>query len=244
MTILAGTSGYSYSEWKGFFYPEDLPSMEFLRYYATKLPTVEINNTFYRLPNTSILENWANQVSETFRFSLKASQKITHFKRLKEADEETTYFIKTSRFLKDRLGVILFQMPPYFKKDLPRLQGFLELIPKDIRAAFEFRHESWFEEDVFTSLREHDCALCLADTDEELAVPFVATAGWGYMRLRKEKYSRADLAKWLKKINGQKWNTAFVFFKHEEEGVGAKLALQFLELAAGRVPSKKRTKSP
>jgi uncharacterized protein YecE (DUF72 family) len=238
MTILAGTSGYSYTEWKGFFYPEKLPSKEFLKYYATQLPTVEINNTFYRLPNPEMVENWADQVPENFRFSLKASQRITHIKRLKDAREEAAYFIKMGRLLKERLGVILFQMPPYFKKDVERLQNFLKLIPGDIRAAFEFRHESWFEQDVFDALRDTNCSLCIADTEDEM-VPFVATADWGYVRLRRENYTKPAISKWMKNISNQKWETAFVFFKHEGEGVGAKLALDFLKLV-GTSPKRGR----
>jgi len=239
MNLYAGTSGYSYAEWKGHFYPEKLPSKNFLNYYATQLPTVEVNNTFYRLPNPDMVENWSNQVPETFRFSLKASQRITHIKRLKDAGEETSYFIKTSRLLHERLGVILFQMPPYFKKDLERLQKFLAHLPGDVRAAFEFRHPSWFEgEDAFDALRERNCALCIADTDGDLKVPFVATAKWGYLRLRKEGYTSAALSKWMKKIKEQKWDTAFVFFKHEDKGAAAKLALQFMKM------SEKPAKSP
>lgn len=233
MNIYPGTSGYSYKEWKGYFYPEDLPNDQMLHYYGERLPSVEINNTFYRLPNAKMVETWANAVPESFRFSVKASQKITHMRRLYNAYEETGYLIKTARLLGGKLGVVLFQCPPNFKKDIVRLKEFLAGLPSDIRCSFEFRHASWFDDEVFETLRGKNCALCIADTDEELQVPFVSTAQWGYMRLRRPDYSKADLAKWLKKISDQSWDTAFVFFKHEDEGVGATLAGKFLQLISG-----------
>ena len=238
MIIYPGTSGYSYKEWKGFFYPEDLPNDQMLKYYGERLPSVEINNTFYRSPKKEMVESWAAAVPENFRFSLKAPQKITHIKRLSNAGDETDYFMNTARTMGGKLGVVLFQCPPNFRKDLTRLQVFLKALPADVRCAFEFRHETWFDDDVFSLLRETNCALCVADTDEELKVPFVGTADWGYMRLRRPEYSKADLRNWIKKILDQKWETAFVFFKHEEEGVGAKMAVDFVKLAPG-APQKK-----
>lgn len=246
MKLYAGTSGYSYKEWKGNFYPDDLSDKEMLRYYAAKLPTVEINNTFYRLPKESVLQSWANQVPSDFRFSIKASQKITHMKRLKDTLDETEYLIRIVRTLGERLGVILFQLPPNLKKDLPRLEQFLKQVPGDIRAAFEFRHASWFDEETFAVLRSHRAALCIADTGDELEIPFVSTADWGYLRLRREEYSPASLKGWMKKIQSQDWNSAFVFFKHEDEGTGPKLAAQFLKLdGAGSTggPSGKKSKT-
>lgn len=231
MKIYAGTSGYSYPEWKGFFYPEDLPNAGMLEYYGKHLTSVEINNTFYRLPNTPMVKKWAVAVPEGFRFSLKAAQKITHIKRLRNTRDETEYLFKTLRSLGEKLGVVLFQCPPNFRKDTGRLREFLETIPSDVRSAFEFRHASWFDDEAFDVLRSHNAALCVADTDEELEVPFVSTAQWGYLRLRRPDYSKRDLAQWHKKILGQEWETAFVFFKHEDRGVGANLALQFMELA-------------
>jgi uncharacterized protein YecE (DUF72 family) len=230
MQLYVGTSGYSYKEWKGNFYPEDLSDKEMLRYYATKLPTVEINNTFYRLPKESVLKSWADQVPAGFRFSIKASQRITHIKRLKDALDETEYLIRTARALGERLGVILFQLPPNLKKDVPRFEQFLKQMPSDVRAAFEFRHASWFDEEVFSLLRSHRCALCIADADDELEIPFVSTADWGYLRLRREEYTAPSLKSWMKNIQGQEWRDAFVFFKHEDEGTGPKLAAQFLKL--------------
>src|SRR5215470_10277701 len=159
MELHVGTSGYSYKEWKGNFYPEDLPAKEMLSYYSRKLPAVEINNTFYRLPQPTMIENWKAQVPESFRFSIKATQRITHIKRLKNAADETRYLLETASLLKERLGVVLFQLPPNMKKDAGRLKDFLSLLSAGSRAAFEFRHESWFDEETFDLLRGHDCAL-------------------------------------------------------------------------------------
>lgn len=234
MKLLAGTSGYSYPEWKGWFYPEDLPNSEFLRYYGERLPSVEINNTFYRFPNASMIETWGQSVPEGFRFSIKASQKITHIKRLRDTQEETGYLLKTIRSLGPKLGVVLYQCPPNLRKDTGRLRDFLATLPPDVRSAMEFRHESWFSEDVYDLLREKDCALCVADTDEDLEVPFVGTARWGYLRLRRPDYTPRGLEAWVRRVEGQNWDPAFVFFKHEDEGVGASFALKFLAIAEGR----------
>jgi uncharacterized protein YecE (DUF72 family) len=233
MNLYVGTSGFSYKEWKGGFYPEDLPDKEMLRYYGTQLNAVEINNTFYRLPKESLLTSWATQVPDQFRFIIKASQKITHFKRLKETGEETGYLLRIVKVLEQRLGVVFFQLPPNLKKDLPRLEEFLKLLSADIRCAFEFRNASWFDEEVFALLRLHNCALCVADADEELEVPFVATADWGYLRLRKENYNGSDLKEWMNRIQSQHWKDAFVFFKHEDAAAGPKMAKRFLEMNQG-----------
>jgi uncharacterized protein YecE (DUF72 family) len=232
MDLYVGTSGFSYKEWKGDFYPEDLPDREMLRFYGTKLNAVEINNTFYRLPRESLLRGWSDQVPENFRFVLKASQKITHFKRLKDAAEETGYLIRTARVLDRHLGVIFFQLPPNLKKDLPRLHGFLKLLPEDIHVSFEFRNASWFDQEVFDCLRSANAALCIADAEGELEVPVVSTADWGYLRLRREDYSKSDLKKWLKTIQSQEWGESFVFFKHEDEAAGPKMAGEFLGMGS------------
>ena len=231
MNLYVGTSGYSYKEWKGSFYPEDLSAKEMLSYYAGRLPAVEINNTFYRVPQRSMLENWQAQVPSGFRFSLKASQRITHFKRLKEVGEETKYFLETASVLGDGLGVVLFQLPPNMKKDLARLETFLEYLPSGLHAAFEFRHPTWFDDDVLALLRTNNRALCISDTDDLPAVTIDATADWGYLRLRRVAYGEPELAEWLRRIRAQAWNEAFVFFKHEDDGTGPKLAGQFLQLA-------------
>jgi uncharacterized protein YecE (DUF72 family) len=229
MRVLTGTSGFSYKEWKGSFYPEDLSADAMLSYYAERLPTVEINNTFYRMPKPALLEGWATQVPEAFRFVLKASQRITHFKRLKEAGPDTAYFFDVAAVLGERLGPALFQLPPNLKKDLPRLETFLETLPAGRRCAFEFRHASWFGDDVFQALRAKGAALCIAE-DEELATPLVATADWGYLRLRRQDYDDAAVAAWAGKVRTQPWTETYVFFKHEDAGSGPRLAAQFLDL--------------
>ena len=231
MKLHVGTSGYSYKEWKGNFYPEDLAAKEMLSYYSRRLPAVEINNTFYRLPQPSMMENWNAQVPARFRFSIKATQRITHIKRLNNVADETKYLLETASLLGQRLGVVLFQLPPNFKKDVERLKAFLGLLNPDLRTAFEFRHESWFDDETFDLLRERDCALVVSDTDEKPLTEIISTARWGYLRLRRTAYDENDLVEWMKRVQDQKWKDAFVFFKHEDEGVGPKLAAQFLELA-------------
>ena len=231
MKLHVGTSGYSYKEWKGNFYPEDLPAKEMLSYYSRRLPAVEINNTFYRLPQPSMIENWKTQVPAGFRFSIKATQRITHIKRLNNVTDETKYLLETAALLEERLGVVLFQLPPNMKKDSDRLRAFLSLLPANARTAFEFRHETWFDDEVFGLLREHDCALVVSDTDEKPLAEIVGTAKWGYLRLRRTAYEETDLVEWLKRVREQKWKDAFVFFKHEDEGVGPRLAGQFIEMA-------------
>jgi uncharacterized protein YecE (DUF72 family) len=232
MNFYVGTSGYSYKEWKGSFYPKDLAANAMLSYYGERLPAVEINNTFYRMPQVSILQNWRSQVPISFRFSLKAPQRITHFKRLKETDEEIKYFLDTASVLGDSLGVMLFQLPPNMKKDLPRLEGFLQSLPQTIRAAFEFRHPTWFDDEVLSVLKNNHRALCVSDTDDLPVNRIDSTADWGYLRLRRVEYGEALLSEWLERIKAQGWTEAFVFFKHEDEGTGPKLASQFLKLAA------------
>jgi uncharacterized protein YecE (DUF72 family) len=231
MKLWVGTSGYSYKEWKGSFYPEELPDKDMLPFYASKLPAVEINNTFYRMPKDSVLQNWAEQVPAEFRFSLKASQKITHQKRLKDAGDETAYLLKTAKVMGERLGVILFQLPPYLRKDLQRLEEFLKLLGDNTRAAFEFRHETWFDEDVYGLLKQHHFALCVSEKDDESDTPFAATADWGYLRLRRQNYAAGELKNWAKRVRDQNWKEAFVFFKHEDEGAGPRLAAEFINLS-------------
>jgi uncharacterized protein YecE (DUF72 family) len=231
MTLHVGTSGYSYKEWKGSFYPEKIPAKDMLSYYSERLSTVEINATFYRMPQKSMLENWKEQVPKTFRFSLKAPQRVTHFKRLKDTEEETKYFLETAAVLEDQLGVVLFQLPPNMKKDLPRLESFLKQLPQQPRAAFEFRHPTWFDDDVLDVLRSRNHALCISDTDDLPVSHIDRTADWGYLRLRRVEYSESNLKEWLEKIRAQQWKETFVFFKHEDEATGPKLAAQFLKLA-------------
>lgn len=230
MKVWVGTSGYSYKEWLGNFYPEDLSPKEMLRSYASRLPAVEINNTFYRLPKESVLASWAEQVPAEFRFVLKAAQKITHVKRLKDAGAEVEYLFRVIGALGQHLGAILFQLPPNLRKDVERLERFLTLVPDGRAVAFEFRHPSWFDDEVLALLRARNCALCLADTDETQNPDLTPTATWGYMRLRRSDYSHDDLLKWRERILAQNWDHAFVFFKHEDEGIGPKLGREFLDL--------------
>lgn len=231
MTLFVGTSGFAYPKWKPSFYPAGLPARQFLRYYGEHFRSVEINNTFYRLPTAAALEAWAADVPADFRFVLKAPQLITHIRRLKDVAEPVAEFVKVSAVLKERLGPLLFQLPPNLKKDMDRLTGLFALMPAGIRVAFEFRHTSWFDAEVYTLLRDHSAALCIADADDDLEVPFEPTAGWGYLRLRREKYTPAALKKWVAKVQEQAWADTFVFFKHEDTGTGPKFATQFLKLA-------------
>jgi uncharacterized protein YecE (DUF72 family) len=242
MHFHVGTSGYSYKEWKGSFYPEKLPAKQMLGFYAERFRTVEINNTFYRPPTASVLESWAGQVPADFRFVLKAPQDITHVKRLRDAGELVSSLVEVAGVLKERLGPLLFQLPPNFGKDVPRLRAFLALLPPRCRAAFEFRHASWFDDEVFGLLRAHGAALCVADADDDLDVPFVATADWGYLRLRRPAYDDATLASWAERMRKQNWNDAFVFFKHEDAGTGPKLATRLLELLADGTGTKAKRK--
>lgn len=222
MRVLVGTSGYSYKEWKGPFYPEKLPAKDFLRYYAERLSTVEINNTFYRMPTAKLVEGWAGEAPETFTFAVKAPQRITHLAKLVDAAETTRIFVHTVSALGPRLGPLLFQLPPFLRKDVGRLSSFLDHTcalfdgrPGGHRIAFEFRHPSWFDDEVWAVLRAHRVALCVAE-GEALASPLVATSEWGYVRLRKDEYPDALLEEWAKKIAAQPWREAYVYVKHDE----------------------------
>lgn len=227
MTLYVGTSGYSYKEWKGAFYPEDLPQADMLRYYAERLGTVEINATFYRMPTEKVLLQWAEQVPNTFTFVLKVSRRITHLKRLSSVDEEMDYVLRTASVLGNNLGALLFQLPPNFKKDLAKLAAFFTLLPKKGRAAIEFRNQTWFDDAVYDALRERNVALVVAETDEGGETPLVRTADWGYLRLRSQQYQQDDLRAWADRVREQQWNDAFVFFKHEDEATGPLFAAQF-----------------
>jgi len=210
-----GTSGFAYKEWKGGFYPDKIAADAMLPAYAARLGAVEINNTFYRMPKESVLTGWASQVPEDFRFGLKASQRITHFARLGDDDGALDYFLRTASVLDAKLGPTLFQLPPTMKKDLPRLEAFLARLPHRWRAAFEFRHASWFEDDVYAALRSRDAALVYAE-DDGGATPLAATASWGYFRLRRMAYAPDQLSEHAARIRAQSWEEAFVFFKHED----------------------------
>jgi len=220
MKLHAGTSGFAFKEWKGSFYPQDLKDDGMLGFYSSKFPTVEINNTFYRLPKEDVLQSWAAQVPEPFTFAIKASQRITHFARLKpESASAVEFLLKNTASLAHRLGPILFQLPPNLKKDTDRLRAFIDTLPVDRRYTIEFRHESWFEDDVFDVLRARDIPMCVTE-QPDFASPFVSTASWGYTRLHRLDYNDAMLAEWAQKISAQPWSEAFVFFKHDE-GIGS-----------------------
>lgn len=215
--LLAGASGYSYKEWKGSFYPVDIRPDAMLAWYAQRLPTVEINSTFYRMPTVPVLEHWADSVPARFRFAIKASRHITHDARLQAdaAADPVAYLYRVLETLGDRRGPVLFQLPPFLKKDLPRLVEFLQLLPGDHRAAFEFRHSTWFGDDVHDALQKAGAALCLSEREDGASPPLIATAPWGYVRLRLEHYSNDDLAQWVARLAATGWREAHVYFMHE-----------------------------
>jgi uncharacterized protein YecE (DUF72 family) len=232
MKIYVGTSGYGYKEWKGIFYPDKIAPKEMLRFYSEHFGTVEINNTFYRMPTESVLTSWADQVPEAFVFVFKAPQIITHLKRLRNVESETDYLFRMLSVLGKRLGPVLFQFPKSFHADLPALKDFFTLIPRTISCAFEFRSPSWLEAGIVDLLREKGCSLCTPDSVDNAATEIISTASWGYLRLRRVDYTEVELSQWMKRILSQKWQRAFVFFKHEEEaGKGPDMAIHFHDLA-------------
>jgi len=223
--IRIGTSGYSYPEWRGSFYPAGFPTSQMLAYYADRFWTVEINNTFYRLPSEKVLAEWADQTPPGFVFTLKAPRRITHEARLRDCEEITTLFCARAQTLGSKLGVLLFQLPPWFKKDLAILDAFLEQMPSGVRAAFEFRNASWLADDVYDRLRAKNLALCIADT-ADATTPIISSADYGYLRLRDEGYQESDIRDWAETIRRQaaNWRDVFVYFKHEEAGKGPEFA--------------------
>jgi len=231
MNLYVGTSGYSYKEWKGPFYPKDLPATQMLRFYSERFRTVEINSTFFALPKASVLEQWAGAVDDDFHFAFKAPKSITHVQPLNDKGEVLSKLLEVVGTLKTRLGPLLFQLPPTLKKDVLRLRSFLALLPPQGRTAFEFRHPSWFDDEIIGLLRDHGVALCIADTDDTLEVPFVATTNCGYIRLRRLAYDDAAVTEWTQRIQRQDWKEVYVFFKHEDEGNGPRLAQRMMDLA-------------
>lgn len=235
MKIHAGTSGFAYKEWKGSFYPEKVSPKEMLRSYSTRLNTVEINNTFYHMPNGTVLTSWADQVGSDFVFALKAPQVITHMKRLRQVSSETGYLFKALSVLNNKLGPVLFQFPGTFHADSALLKDFLSLIPRNALCAFEFRSPSWHTGRIMDLLREKGCSLCIADADDAPAGEIITTASWGYLRLRRSDYRDADLSQWADRVLAQEWDRAYVFFKHEGDGArGPKQAMRFQELVDSR----------
>jgi uncharacterized protein YecE (DUF72 family) len=231
MRFLVGTSGYSYKEWKGEFYPEKLPAKKMLSYYAQQFDSVEINSTFRRFPTASTVEAWAEQAPDSFRFVLKARQTITHFRRLQNAEEQIDDLVNLALLLKQKQGPLLFQLPPNFKKDVVRLDKVLKYIGRRARVVFEFRNESWYCKEVFDCLRAHAAALCVTDEEDVPKAAFERTAEFGYVRLRHERYTAKLLKNWIQRIGAQDWAEAYVFFKHEDVGAGPTLAARFVKLA-------------
>jgi uncharacterized protein YecE (DUF72 family) len=217
MRLWAGASGYSFKEWKGSFYPEDMKPEQMLAYYGERLPTVEINNTFYRMPKTDTLENWVASTPEGFRFAIKASRRITHMARIKaeSSAEPVAFLYRNLASLGPKRGAVLFQLPPNLKKDLPRLVEFLHLLPADHRAAFEFREPSWFADDVYDALKQAGAALCLSEREDNAPPPLVETAPWGYVRLRLETYSDDELRRWAERLEATSWREIYAYFMHE-----------------------------
>lgn len=230
MKLFIGTSGYDYDEWRGKFYPDDVPKKKRLPYYASKFGTVEINASFYRKPSQKQLDNWAAQVPGDFHFAFKAWQRITHQKRLRDCADLVTVFNDELRAMGPRLGPVLYGLPPNFKKDVPRLRDFLNQLPRDLKAAFEFRNESWFDDETYKALSDFGVALCIGDLDE-LRTPFVRTARFGYLRLRRASYSLDELKEWSQKIDGAGFSEdVYCYFKHEDEAKGPDFALELLRI--------------
>jgi uncharacterized protein YecE (DUF72 family) len=235
MRVHVGTSGYNYPEWKGTFYPAEFPAGKMFAYYAERFQTVEINYTFYRMPTTKLTSGWRDQAPPGFSYTLKAPRRITHEQKLKGSEDTLRFFTEAARVLEAHLGTLLFQLPPTFKADPPRLEGFLKLMPSDLRTAFEFRHDSWLTDEVFGLLTTRKAALCIADFGDT-TTPLHATARHGYFRLRDEGYQPADLDVWADRVAAQAsvWDDAFVYFKHDEEGKGPEFARAFLDRLATR----------
>jgi uncharacterized protein YecE (DUF72 family) len=232
--VFAGASGYSFKEWKGTFYPEKMKPDEMLPFYAERLPTVEINNTFYRMPRASMLEDWVKCTPDDFRFSIKSPRRITHIGRLKPESvaESVGFLYQALASLGPKRGPVLFQLPPLLKKDLARLQGFLALLPADHRAAFEFRNDSWFSDDVYDALKGAGASLCFSEREDNAPPPLVETAPWGYVRLRLEEYSDAELEQWAKRLAGTGWQDKYVYFMHEPTAPAYAQALMRFAAAA------------
>ncbi len=231
--VLVGTSGFSYPAWRGPFYPRDLPPRRMLAFYARTFSTVEINNTFYRMPTPPLLAGWAAETPAGFRFALKAPQRITHQQRLRDVAEPVATFCAVTARLGAQRGPLLFQLPPQLGADRPRLADLLAALPRDVEAAVEFRHPSWLDEETYGLLERHGAALCIAES-EGFATPIVATAAFGYLRLRRGAYTPAELAAWAARVAAERrWQRAYVYFKHDDAGRAPALAHAFLAQLAG-----------
>ena len=233
--ILVGTSGYNYPEWKGSFYPSDLPTAKMLPYYAARFSTVEINYSFYRMPSETVLANWAKATPDGFTFTLKAPRRITHDARLKDCQDLLETFCARAATLGPKLGVLLFQLPPWLRKDLDVFDAFVDWIPSETRAAFEFRHNSWHSDDIFSRLKARNLALCIADS-EKSTTPVVMCADYAYFRLRDEGYGNSEIARWGDTIveQGPGLQDVYVYFKHEKEGKGAEFARTLIDALASK----------
>jgi len=234
--IWVGTSGFQYPEWKGSFYPPTLPAAKMLPFYAERFHTTEINYSFYRVPSAGTLTNWAGATPDSFRFAFKAPREISHVRRLRNCGSILNRFVEAIAILEGKLGPALFQLPPFFKKDVPLLKEFLEALPRGLNCAFEFRHASWFDDETFDALKSKNAALCIADT-EKLSTPVVVTGRFGYFRLRKPGYTTADIARWAEAVSNHEHvlDDTYVYFKHEESGEGPRLAKELAEALASHV---------
>jgi uncharacterized protein YecE (DUF72 family) len=232
MKWFSGTSGFSYDAWRGPFYPADIGADRMLAYYAEHLTAVEINNTFYAMPKAHVLTAWASSVPATFRFVIKASRRITHEQRLVDTADSIAYLAHKLDVLEDRLGAVLFQLPPYMRKDMARLNGFLSALPHGLRSAMEFRHATWFDDEVFDALAAHDVALCVGDDGASTLPKRIGTTSWVYLRLRRSAYDDGALRDWLDRSAASGATTGYAFFKHEDDGAGPAMARRFLELAS------------
>ena len=234
-TIWVGTSGYNYPEWKGSFYPQELPASQMLGYYSARFSTVEINYSFYRLPSEKSIGRWAETTPDGFAFTLKAPRRITHEARLRDCQELTALFCARAQTLGPKLGVLLFQLPPYLRANVEALEEFVGWLPSGVRAAFEFRHASWLCEEVYACLRARNLALCVTDS-ETTTTPLVRTADYAYFRLRDEGYEEGDIRGWADTVREAAENGAdvFVYFKHEEAGTGPVFARALLEAVGSR----------
>ena len=235
MAIWVGTSGYNYPEWRGSFYPQKLPATRMLPYYAERFATVEINNTFYRMPNEKSVAGWSQATPERFKLTLKAPQRITHQARLRDCAQLVQYFLQVAATLGPKLGALLFQLPPYLRKDLALFDAFLETLPPGVCAAFEFRHASWLDTEVYARLKARGLALCVAD-GEKVSIPVEITADYGYFRLRDAGYTAQDIARWAQVIRASTagCREVFVYFKHEEAGKGPEFARRLLDALGAR----------
>jgi uncharacterized protein YecE (DUF72 family) len=227
MNVLVGTSGYNYPEWRGTFYPEKFSTDKMLAFYAERFRTVEINYTFYRMPTEKLLKGWADGTPEEFTFTLKAPRRITHDSKLQRCEDTLQAFCGAARTLGPKLATLLFQLPPNFKKNADVLKAFVDLLPEGTRAAFEFRHESWLDAETYGTLRSRNIALCIADS-EKMSTPVEVTADYAYLRLRDEGYQQPDIERWAATVRSLPVTDAFVYFKHEEQGLGPDFARRLI----------------